>query len=607
MTSLLTLFTVFSALVLPAPPRHAPAKPAVIKPAPPFSLQADKGVWWLKTPQGKRFFSLGVCCVEPGTVWKEYNPKNPSYSAWRHYPDPASWADETLQRLSDWGFTTIGGWSDYATLKRSPKFKQAYTLVLHLGSSSGAPWFDMWSAQVIQKMDEVAKAAILPVRNDPRLLGYYTDNELGWWSASQFQITLDQPAESGQRKRLIELLQERYANNWNLLLKDFIPKGADSFLNLALKGNLYLRPQGDGIHTVKKFTRLLAERYYQLVRAIVRRYDARGLILGDRYQSFYYPEVAESAITYVDAVSTNLNAHWNDGSLSRFYLSTLFEITHKPLMIGEFYMASTENRSGNKNNASVFPVVKTQEERAINTQRTLQYLLETPYLAGADWFQYADEPMLGRSDGENYNMGLVDNSDAPYTELTAMFAKQDLARMHTAAVWRRANANLGVPPAPAKPFENWKPMSALEGWDRERGFAPPSSLNPLADMYLCWDKSAVYVGLFAMDFAEDSFYQNKRIPESERAFWSVTASKASPIRIRLGANRPPKVATNNLETQNVVALTDGVRVVAGLRLPARLFGKTDFKAGDKITFTSTLDTFARSYQVTWRGTYTLTK
>lgn len=605
MTHFLTLFSACSVLL--APPPRPVAKPPVAKPAPPFALLADKGVWWLRNPQGKRFFSLGVCCVEPGTAWKEYNPKNPSYAAWRYYADPTLWADATLQRLSDWGFTTLGGWSDVATLRRSANLKQAYTLLLHLGATSGAPWEDMWSAQTIQKMDDAAKAALAPVRADPRFMGCYTDNEIGWWSGSLFQATLEQKPESGQRKRLIALLQERYANDWNRLLKDFAPKGADSFASLSLKGNLYLRPLGEGFQVVKSFVRLMAERYYQLVRAVVRRYDARGLILGDRYQSFYRPEVAESAAPYVDAISTNLNAHWNDGSLSRFYLNTLFNLTQKPVMIGEFYMSATENRSGNRNNSAGFPVAKTQEARAANAQRTLQYLLKTPFAAGADWFQYADEPTLGRSDGENYNMGLVDIYDQPYAELTAMFAKQDATKMHAAANWKRVNAALGVPPAPAKPFANWKPLSALEGWDRERGFVTAFTPNPLADLYVCWDKSAVYFGLFAMDFAEDALFQAKATPESERAFWSIATSRASAIRIRIGANRPPKIATNNLEAQNLVALTDGARLIAAARLPARLFGKKELKAGDSIAFASTLDTFARSYKMTWRGAFTLGK
>ena len=99
---------------------------------------------------------------------------------------------------------------------------------------------------------------------------------------------------------------------------------------------LFLRPGGNGIRVERRFLRMLAERYYSLVHDIIRKYDKRALILGDRYQSFYYAEVARACAPYVDAVSANLNAPWNDGTFARFYLETLHALTGKPVLIGEF-------------------------------------------------------------------------------------------------------------------------------------------------------------------------------------------------------------------------------------------------------------------------------
>ena len=96
----------------------------------------------------------------------------------------------------------------------------------------------------------------------------------------------------------------------------------------------------------RKFLAMVADRYYSLVREIIRKYDTRALILGDRYQSFYYPEVVRAAAKYVDAISSNMNAGWNDGTMPRFYLETLHALAGKPVMIGEFYMAANQNRSG---------------------------------------------------------------------------------------------------------------------------------------------------------------------------------------------------------------------------------------------------------------------
>ena len=151
---------------------------------------------------------------------------------------------------------------------------------------------------------------------------------------------------------------------------------------------LYLRPGRNGIRTYRRFLGLMAERYYSLVREIIHTYDPRGLVLGDRYQSFYYPEVARASAAYVDADSSNLNAAWNDGTFPRFYLDTLHALSGRPVIVSEFYMAAQQNRSGDKNDASTFPTATTQKERAAGFRNTLLALLRTPCVVGADWFQY---------------------------------------------------------------------------------------------------------------------------------------------------------------------------------------------------------------------------
>lgn len=121
-------------------------------------------------------------------------------------------------------------------------------------------------------------------------------------------MALEQSAESGQRQRLVKLLRETYGESWDKLLIDFEAEFCHNFEGLGQRGQLWLRPGGNGVKVMRQFLRLVAARYYQLVHDIIRKYDLRALILGDRYQSFYYPEVAEAAAPYVDAISSNLNA-----------------------------------------------------------------------------------------------------------------------------------------------------------------------------------------------------------------------------------------------------------------------------------------------------------
>jgi hypothetical protein len=573
--------------------------------SPPFSIQKDGAVWWLCSPEGRRFFSLGVCCVAQGATREEFDPENPGYAAWQHYPTPAAWADASLRRLRAWGFTTVGAWSDFAALRGSREPSLLLTPVLHIGSTAGAPWWDMWDAKNIRRMEEVARSQILPLRDDPRLLGYYSDNELGWWNATLWKMTLEQPGSSGQRRRLIQFLRQRYQNDWKKLLQDFEPEGASSWSQLQRRGMLYLKSGGQGIHPMRQFLSLLADRYYQLMRDIIRKYDRRALFLGDRYQSFYYPEVARASARYVDAVSSNLNASWNDGTFLRCYLDTLHALTGKPILISEFYLAAADNRSGNKNTAGIFPVVATQRQRADAARRTLEALTQLPCVLGADWFQFADEPKHGRTDGENFNFGLVDIGDRPYEDLTAMFATLQPEQLKAQCPTTPKDGSGGIPPAPTDPFADFTTTRALKHWDRERGFIPALSEYPLGDLYACWNADALYLGLHAIDIVEAAYYRDAFVPKIDRALWSVSIDEREVVRARLGAGREPLVNEPRARIENLSGLDLNVRNIAALEIPAGLLGKERLQAGDRLALRCTLLSHCQAYRVEWKGQFTL--
>jgi hypothetical protein len=351
---------------------------------------------------------------------------------------------------------------------------------------------------------------------------------------------------------------------------------------------------------------LLADRYYSLVRHIIKKYDPHALVLGDRYQSFYYPEVARACGRHVDAVSSNLNASWNDGTFARFYLDTLHQLAEKPMLIGEFYMCAQDNRSGNKNDRGLFPVIGTQKERAAGFRNTLHRLLKTRYVIGADWFQYFDEHTHGRYDGENFNFGLVDIHNRPYELLTKSAEAMELAALKAQPAEVRPDASQGVPPAPANPLADFKPTVALKHWDRERGFVPPVSSEPLADLYVCWSRKALYLGVYAQDVTEDTFYRDKVVPAADRAEWTVTlGGVTNVIRGRIGAGREPTVNEPAVRLVNSSGINGNFRNIAALELPAQLFGRKRFKAGDEIEFTSTFLSHCRAYRVEWKGRYQL--
>src|SRR4029078_8568648 len=142
---------------------------------------------------------------------------------------------------------------------------------------------------------------------------------------------------SGQRQRLIRLVRETYKNDWHALARDFDAQNEANWEEMDRGGMLWLRPGGNGIRTMRGFLGLVAERYYQVMRDTIHKFDPNAMYLGDRYQSFYYPEVASASRRYVDIVSTNLNASWNDGTFAKSYLDTLHDLTGKPILVSEFY------------------------------------------------------------------------------------------------------------------------------------------------------------------------------------------------------------------------------------------------------------------------------
>lgn len=572
----------------------------------PFTLRQNSNDWWMVAPDGRKFFSLGICMVTPGVSREAFDPENPAYAFWQAYPTETAWADGTLDRLQRWGFTTVGAWSDTPRLRASTNMLRGLTPVLHLGSTVGAPWWDMWDEKIIQRMDDVAREQILAVRDDPHLIGYYTDNEMGWWNATLFHMALEQSAASGQRQRLLKLLREAYADDWSKLCGDFEPEFAASWSELEQRGQLWLRPGTDGIRVMRRFLAVVADRYYQITHDLIRKYDQRALILGDRYQSFYYPEVARAAAPYVDAISSNLNANWNDGTFVRFYLDTMNALTRKPIIISEFYMAAMQNRTGNRNNHGVFPLVETQKERAAGAIATLRQLARSPYVVGADWFQYYDEPRHGREDGENYNFGLVDIEDRIYETLTTALKSLKLDDIKSRPHPPRATATNGIPSAPSDPFADYTSREILRGWDRERGFVPCATEFPMSDLYICWNSKAIYLGIHSYDVVEDAYYRNKSVPKIDRALWSVNVEGAS-IQARIGAEREPMVNDTEVRIEGQSGLNLNVHTIAIMEIPAKRFGKKRFERGDTIHLDTALTTHGRAYRYEWKGDFQLAR
>ncbi|MCS6830948.1 MAG: hypothetical protein RMM08_00935 [Armatimonadota bacterium] len=554
-----------------------------------YRVIKQEGTWWFLSPKGERFFSLGVNCVNMGEP--EYSGRNPAYCALRFYPDAKHWTEDTLSRLREWGFNTIGGWSDIETLRQHWKEHMPYTVVLHVGSRLGMPWNDMFHPQTAHQVDEIVRELTAPYREDPHLLGWFTDNELGWWDDSLFLHFLKQPPQNTTRHKMIELLRRHYRHDIHRVRADFDIGDAKRFEDIQ---QVTLVSGGRGMEVINRFTFLLAQRYYQLMHDAIRRYDRNHLILGDRYHDFYPLEVARASARYVDVVSTNHGADWIDGSNSHYFFYTLNRITGKPVLVTEFYFCAHENRSGNRNTPpnTNFPTVQTQRERANGARTNVADYAQRPYLIGAHWFQYYDEPTFGRSDGENYNMGLIDIHNQPYEQLVVAFRSVVVNRIHAEAESASPRSQICIPRAEEPPLDG------LHGWDKTVSWIPPDSQHPVADLYVCWQPSHLFIALHATDWVDASLYPQRKIPREERMHCrlKVRIVEERELTVWFGDVQPTEVSDQRVEVKSWNVAT---RYTVVLKIPAQLLGVAEIRQGESTHLRGVLFTHSRAEQTTW--------
>ncbi|HEY3780356.1 MAG TPA: hypothetical protein VGL56_04675 [Fimbriimonadaceae bacterium] len=558
-----------------------------IAPAQRFTPVQDHGIWWLQDQAGHKIFSFGVCVVDTGTPWKDNDPTNPSYGAYKFYDDPKAWAQDTVSRLQDWSFNTIGAWSSYDTLLAAPNNQMYMTPISHMGSSAGFPWLDMWDPANVKVCDDICREQVAALKKDKRIIGYFSDNEMGWWRNALFKWIWDQKTNN-TRNRVVDMLIQRYGS-WQKMLADWDPDNASSFDDLRKHGKIYMRPGSNGIGLVKDVLGMLAERYYSLCREIIKKYDPDALYLGDRYISNYYPEVAEQAGKYCDVVSTNLNPNWSDGGYVRFHLDDLEKLTHKPLMITEYYMTAIENRSGDKDNSSGFPVVKTQTERATGfTNATLDFA-HNPNLVGAHWFQYYDEAQNGRGDGENYDFGLVDTSNKPYEEVTAAAKAMHTADEHAKAAPKAVQDSV-VPQTPAAAFD-------LAQWDKDKAFVPSTDDLPRGDMYASWSPNGLTVAFYWYeDLFADELFRDKKVPDQERSTVELTFPNGLHWKVRLTDKSAEIVKGPKWNFEIKVDASSHLI----LTIPPSAFKVASLKANQKVSLDAKIISECRAYTTNWR-------
>jgi hypothetical protein len=459
-----------------------------------WTVAREHGVAWLRDPCGVRQVGLGVDVVDAGASGDGLD--RPHYD-WRNFAaSPAAWADATRARLEAWGFNSIGAWSLPPQALRLPA-----TINLELGRYARFHWFDPFDPATAARMFSEARRLTAPYRGSPYRIGYFSDNEVGWWGGALFLFYAQKPAANYTKQHWVALLRRLYRDDWARFAADFAPpQGVGSWpALLAAEAPTRLRPGGAGMRAVSAWTAEIASHYYALAAAAIRRADPDALFLGDRLPIYYDPAAVRAEAPQVDAIAVNYNVDSPEGWIAPYFFAGLRRLSGaKPVFVSEWFFAATENRTGNRNNGHLMTVA-TQAERATGAAAAVGSFADIPELAGLDWFQYYDYPRGGRADHEDYDFGLVDIDDRPYERLVAALtaANRDLPRRHGAAHPQAAPPGI-VPEAAIDPTHH-----SLVDWPKPASLLPLKAAPgdvPFGEAYLAWSADGLAIAHIGQDY-----------------------------------------------------------------------------------------------------------
>ncbi len=363
-----------------------------------FRTEKIDGRWWFVDPEGYLFLSVGVDCVSPGgggnalnigkrnNLFKELPPQGLSprpdrpnavsfgnWNLFRRYGQsyPAKSKELIIKRMDKWGLNTICNWSNPEVMALNRK---AFMLQLHgVGIENGIMGLpDVYTPDFAARVDASIREFVTPYRENPWLIGYFSGNEPSW---------------TGQEERLCGM----------------ILSGADRPFKTELTKFL---AGGDTPEKRKQFVIHTFSIFLQTVNKSLKAHDPNHLNLGIRFGHNPGKEILAVCKGVFDVFSFNCY----DLAPKKEFMDQITEGTGLPMIIGEYHFGTVD-----RGMAQSLWQVNSQKERGV----AFSYYTETAYahpaLIGTAWFQWCDQDLTGRNDGENYNCGLVDVTDRPYT------------------------------------------------------------------------------------------------------------------------------------------------------------------------------------------------
>ena len=384
-----------------------------------FRTEKYEEKWYLVDPAGKLFFSMGVNGVAWDTLEfidgrEHYFTGKGEYSTrfkrltlnHQKAANMIQWGTATPEevfrkRFDSWGINTLGPWTGVEFVK---KMQRPYTVLLRQNDRFCDGFDPAFTAGLKSDLNYWGWTV-----SDPMCIGYFVTNELYYggptgWAEMMIKRPAGQPGKQEfrrfleRRDRTVAALNRAWGKSYS---------GFDAFLNDDQPPET-----AAGKRDLEEFSRILIRKFFAVSRDVLKAVAPNHLFLGSRFQmsaGAAYDFLAELFPEYCDVAS--YNCYWL--GLDHFAP----QIPDMPVMITEFSVGGAFTRGLFYSSLSVSGF--TPEERKEALKRYYESALRNPRIVGMHYFCLNDQPLCGRwSDGENMNLGILDSTSRPISEVT---------------------------------------------------------------------------------------------------------------------------------------------------------------------------------------------
>jgi hypothetical protein len=313
------------------------------------------------------------------------------------------------------GFTGSANWSDAAFYQNAglPYFypmrslPSTKTKLFRDFPDVFAPEFDASVMNYAQQLESK--------KDDPLMIGYFLGNE-PHWAFGEFNLTREMMYKNDQtfsRKEFIAWLRLKYDSDPILLSLaweyEFIDFGDLQFFILPKDDDISTKAEND----LLEFSVLMVDKYAKTICEATKKADPNHLNLGLRFAWISSSACLQTG-KYFDVFSMN-GYRFPDPPNTRVVVDEL----NKPVIIGEFHFGAIDRGLP----ATGLKGVRSQKARGMAYRHYVEQGFARPEIVGLHYFQWNDQPLTGRFDGENYNIGIVDVTSQPYEEMARRIRK----------------------------------------------------------------------------------------------------------------------------------------------------------------------------------------